>query len=101
VGCHVFEFDGRLKYVRAGEGGVASEPVEDVLWNEKKRQNEVCATGLGMSRIVWADFYGEARQRARQRLRSEYAVTLRRFGPGLPEHLAAFERQMRGRRRAS
>lgn len=61
----------------------------------------MCATGLGMSRIVWDDFYGEARQRAKQRLRSEYAVTLRRFGAVLPEHLAEFERQMRGRRRAS
>lgn len=101
VGCHLFEFDGRVKYRRADEGGVATEPLEDVLWREKKRQNDVCAVGLGMSRIVWDDFYGAARQAAKQRLRSEYAVTLRRFGAELPEHLAVFERQMRGRRRAS
>jgi len=100
VGCHVFEFDGRIKYRRTDQGGVADRPVEDVLWDEKKRQREVCAVGLGMSRIIWADFYGDARVKARARLRGEYDVTERRFGPVLPEHLARFAQEMKGRRRA-
>lgn len=95
VGCHVFEFDGRIKYLRATRGGVADRPVEDVLWDEKKRQQLVCAEGLGMSRIIWEDFWGPARARARKRLLAEYAVTEARFGPRLPEHLARFAATMR------
>jgi hypothetical protein len=90
VGCHVFEFDGRIKYRRAADGGVAHKSVEDVLWDEKKRQRLVCAEGLGMSRIIWEDFWGPARARARKRLLAEYAVTEARFGSRLPEHLARF-----------
>jgi hypothetical protein len=101
VGCHVFEFDGRIKYQRAGNGGVADRPVEDVLWDERKRQQEICALGLGMSRIIWSDFYGPARDKARQRLLEEYAVTVRRFGQDLPEPLASFAAAMQGRRHAS
>lgn len=100
VGCHVFEFDGRVKYRRVEDGGVADRPIEDVLWDEKKRQGEVCAVGLGMSRIIWADFFGAARVKALQRLRGEYDVTERRFGSVLPEHLARFAREMKARRRA-
>lgn len=98
VGCHVFEFDGRIKYRRADYGGVADRPVEDVLWDERKRQQEICALGLGMSRIIWADFYGPARDKARQRLLGEYAVTTRRFGNDLPDALASFAAAMQGRR---
>jgi hypothetical protein len=98
VGCHVFEFDGRIKYRRVDNGGVADRPVEDVLWDERKRQQEICALGLGMSRIIWSDFYGPARDKARQRLLEEYAVTERRFGSDLPEELARFAAEMQGRR---
>jgi hypothetical protein len=100
VGCHVFEFDGRIKYQRVEQGGVADRPVEEVVWDERKRQQEICAVGLGMSRIIWSDFYGQARVKARERLREEYAVTERRFGAELPEHLAQFAAEMQGRRRA-
>ena len=101
VGCHVFEFDGRIKYQRVDNGGVADRPVEDVLWDERKRQQEICALGLGMSRIIWSDFYGPARDKARQRLLEEYAVTARRFGQDLPEPLASFAAAMQGGRQAS
>jgi hypothetical protein len=55
VGCHVFEFDGRLKYRRTDEGGIAERP-EDVIWEEKKRERLIAAEGVGVSRIVWEDF---------------------------------------------
>jgi hypothetical protein len=99
VGCHVFEFDGRIKYQRVENGGVADRPVEDVVWDERQRQQEICALGLGMSRIIWSDFYGTARDRARQRLLDEYAVTERRFGFELPADLVDFAAEMQGRRR--
>ena len=79
----------------AADGGVADKPVEDVLWDEKKRQRLVCAEGLGMSRIIWEDFWGPARVRARNRLLAEYAVTEARFGSRLPERLARFAATVR------
>lgn len=87
VGCHVFEFDGRLKYRTREAGGVAQRPVDDVLWDERTRERMICAEGLGMSRVVWDELLGAARERTLARLRSEYDVTVARFGDVLPEHL--------------
>lgn len=39
VGRHLFEFDGRLKYRGRASGGVADRPIEDVLWDEKRRED--------------------------------------------------------------
>ena len=50
-----------------------------------------------MSRIIWEDLWGAARERAKARLRAEYRLTATRFGTVLPEHLAAYSRRMRGR----
>ena len=63
VGCHVFEFDGRQKYRTAEHGGLATRELEDVVWAEKLREIEIRELGLGVSRIVWADLWGERRQR--------------------------------------
>lgn len=101
LGCHMIEFDGRLKYRDRARGGVADRPIEDVLWDERQRQRLICAHGLGMSRLVWDDFWGAARPRALARLRAEYQVTLQRFGPTLPVDLQLYADQLRGRRRAS
>lgn len=98
VGCHLFEFDGRLKIRSVGRGGVAEAEVEQVLWDERRRQQEICALGLGMSRLTWDDFWGAARDRARRRLAEEYAVTEARFGSTLPAHLEESARRLRGRR---
>jgi hypothetical protein len=99
LGCHVFEFDGRIKYLRPHHGGVADRPVEDVLWDEKKRQTEICAEGVGMSRIVWDDFWGAARAAAVRRLRAELDLSLVRFGDRLPAQLEAFASQLTDARR--
>ena len=71
IGRHVFEFDGKLKYHRPEDGGVATERAEEVVWREKQRQDWVCGFKLGMSRIVWADLWGDARRRALGRLARE------------------------------
>lgn len=88
VGNHIFEVDGRAKYRPVEQGGLAVVPGDQVLWDEKQRQREICAEGLGMSRIVWADFWGERRELAKKRLRAEVEVTRSRFGPDLSERLA-------------
>lgn len=98
VGCHVFEVDGRIKYLPATRGGVADRRIEDVLWDEKRRERDVCAEGLGVSRIIWEDFWGKGRSQAVARLGIDYAQTCQRFGDRLPAQLAEFASRMRGRR---
>jgi hypothetical protein len=97
VGCHVFEFDGRIKFRRPDQGGVADRPVEDVLWDERTRQSEICAEGLGMSRVVWDELLGAPRDRTLARLGREYAVTSAQFGDVLPERLARSAAEIRQR----
>jgi hypothetical protein len=98
VGCHLFEFDGRLKFLRADRGGVATRPVEDILWDEKRRQTDVCGNGLGMSRIVWQDFWPPHRAPALARLAQEVALSRARFGDELPPRLVEFARHARSAR---
>jgi hypothetical protein len=90
VGCHLFECEGMLKLIPAERGGVASEPPEAVVWKQQNRRTEICAEGFGMSRIVWADCFGPGRDKARDRLRKEYAVTEARFGKEPAPHLLDF-----------
>lgn len=97
VGCHVFEFDGRVKYRRTEDGGVADRPIEDVLWDERTRERLVCAEGLGMSRVVWDDLFGARREQTKRRLQAEYLLTVRRLGSTLPDHLARSAAEIRAR----
>lgn len=99
VGCHLFEFDGRVKFRSVEQGGLAERPVEDIVWDERERQRHICAEGVGMSRVTWDELFGRARKDTLARLGAEYAVTLARFGDVLPPHLTAFAEKMRGRRR--
>lgn len=99
IGCHLFEFDGRLKFLPETRNGVATRPAEEVVWDEKLRQDAVCAEGLGMSRVVWEDLLGGRVRLTEQRLRAEFEATARRYGTELPEHLARFAEQVRRRRR--
>ena len=101
VGRHMFEFDGRVKSRSVSDGGLADRELEQVLWDERARQREVCATGLGMSRIYWKDFWGAERERAKARIVREQAVTELRFGPDLSPEQAEFAAAMRGRRSRS
>lgn len=79
LGRHMFEIDGRLKYEPAAAGGYAEDPAA-ALWDEKLRQDFVTGFKLGVSRIVWADFWGSRREEALVRLRREYLDTQARFG---------------------
>jgi hypothetical protein len=94
LGCHVVEFDGRLKFRRPEHGGVADRAIEDILWDERTRQNLVCGEGLGMSRVIWDDVMPRQWSATVERIAREHEVTRRRFGDVLPAHLARFAAQM-------
>lgn len=49
----VGEFDGRLKYTRAA--GLGASPAEQVVWEEKLREDALRARGLKVVRWVWDD----------------------------------------------
>lgn len=89
VGRHLFEFDGRLKYRMAEGGGISLRAVDDVLWDEKTRQDFLTGFKLGMSRVVWDDLFGRRREQLKVRLRREFDDTGRRFGNDIAD-LAPF-----------
>ena len=84
VGRHLFEFDGRKKYLRVDKGGVARDP-DQAVWEEKKRQDWLLGYQLGMSRLIWADFWGDRRRVAMERVAREYALTCARFGTSIDD----------------
>jgi len=90
VGRHIFECHGKIKVLQPEEGGVASTSAANVLWDMRKRQTLICAQGFGLSEIYWEDLFGDARERAKRRLRREFEVTTSRLGRALPEHLRRF-----------
>lgn len=98
VGRHLIEADGFIKIVPAELGGVADVDARRALWEERKRQQLVCGDGFGMTRLDYADHWGAARERAKERLLAENAVTVRRFGTELTPEQAEFAARMRGRR---
>jgi hypothetical protein len=51
-----------------------------VLWREKTRQDWLTGFKLGMSRVIWDDLFGVAREQTKVRLEREYRETCRRFG---------------------
>jgi len=72
---HLFEIDGKLKYFLQQQGRTP----EEILWEEKLRQDFISGFKLGVSRITWFDCHA-GRQAARRRLAREYADTVERFG---------------------
>jgi hypothetical protein len=100
VGLHLFEVDGKVKYTPVEDGGVATKPLTQVVWEEKKRERLIRRAGLGVSRIIYADFWPPQRAEALVRLREEYDDTVARWGDVLPEHLVRNARRLRGERSA-
>jgi len=97
VGNHIFECDGRIKFLPPERGGVAVRPVEDVLWDEKKRERLIAAQGLGVSRILFEDYWGSKRTMAIKRMQAEYAISEARFGLELDPRLARDATEIRAR----
>lgn len=49
----VGEFDGRVKYSRHAGNDDAVDP--EVVWREKRREDDIRATGLSVARWLWSD----------------------------------------------
>jgi len=56
------EFDGKVKYTR--QEYMQGRSIEDVVWDEKVRQDRLCAPGRGMVRWLWDVALSPARLRA-------------------------------------
>ena len=84
VGRHVFEFDGKVKFVRVADGGVAERDPVEVLWAQKERQDFITGFKLGVSRVTYRDL-GVGRPQAVARLRREFADTVVRFGTDISD----------------
>lgn len=100
LGRQLFEFDGRIKYQDPQDGGVADRELEQILWEERRRQGEVTDEGFGMTRLTYADHWGVAREEAERRVRRDYDDTTRRYGTELTPQQAELAARLRGRRSA-
>jgi hypothetical protein len=98
IGRHLVEFDGREKFRSRLDGGLREVDLEQLIWDERRRQHEMCAEGFGMTRFVYADYWGDRRERAIERLTRENAVTVARFGTALTPQQAELAARLRGRR---
>lgn len=97
VGRHLFEFDGRIKYRHPDEGGVDPRELERIIWDQRRRETDVTDEGFGMTRLVYADHFGEARDAAQERIKRDVAATSARFGAVLtPEEAELARRARRG-----
>ena len=84
VGRHVVECDGRLKYRRPEQGGVAADP-DRALWEEKRRQDFITGFKLGMSRLTYADVMPDRWRATGERIHREHAETTRLFGSSIAD----------------
>lgn len=93
VGRHVFEFDGRLKYLPPEAGGVTPDP-DRSPWEEKLRQDWLHRHRLGASRVIWNDLWGVGLRRLPHRLLAEYRETEARWGTSVDDlaHLIVVRR---------
>ena len=80
-----FEFDGAKKYLRQERGGLAVVDPDQVVWQEKQREDWLRGYRLGMSRLVWADYWGARRELAKERLRREYEATCAAYGTDISD----------------
>lgn len=70
------EFDGRVKYGRMSGGG--DREVADIVWAEKRREDDLRATGASVVRWLWNDATDGARLVA---LLARYGITTARRQP--------------------
>jgi len=80
---HCFECDGRLKYRTQVNLIGVQVSAEDVVWEEKQREDALRALGLGVSRLVWkdtmADAFNRVSARVWQEIRSQDAAGRRQW----------------------
>ena len=85
VGRLVVEFDGRAKYQRQDGGGLAERPVDEVLWEEKKRQDWVCSFQLRVERVIWSELWAPQRAITIQRLVRAHGAVTAQYGTDISD----------------
>lgn len=80
IGRHLIEVDGLLKY----RPGQSREP-EEVLREEKSRQDWLSGFKLGISRLTWTDVWPLGQPQVLRRLERELADTEQRFGSDISD----------------
>ena len=98
VGRHLIEFDGWVKYRRPEAGGVAKKRPDEVLWDEKRRQDWLCGFDLGMSRVTWDEVMPARWELTRDRVAREVMATHLRFGTDISDLAPYVIREPRRRR---
>ncbi|GAA1476959.1 hypothetical protein GCM10009623_14050 [Nocardioides aestuarii] len=98
VGRHLVEFNGRVKYRSTAEGGLRDGDLEELMWQERRREADERSAGFGVTPLVYADFFGDRRAHAKARLMREEALTRSRHGTALTAEMTAFADRWRGRR---
>jgi hypothetical protein len=76
---HLGEFDGRIKY-----GGIPDDhrSPQQIVFDEKRREDAMRSQLLGMSRWTWADIDPEREHRTAQRVAAEIAQSHRLYARG-------------------
>jgi len=85
VGRLVVEFDGRAKYTRVEAGGVATQPFDELLWEEKKRQDWVCSFRLRMERVTWGELWSPHRDQTKERLMIAFREITAMYGTDISD----------------
>jgi hypothetical protein len=95
VGRHLFEFDGRVKYQHPDDGGLDRRELEQIMWEQRRRETDLTDERFGVTRLIYADHFGDARDAAEQRVRREFGVTTQRYGTELTAHEIEIARRAR------
>jgi predicted transcriptional regulator of viral defense system len=78
---HCFECDGKLKYREQVNLRGVPVKADDVVWDEKQREDKIRGAGFGMSRLVWKDTtpraFAGAKERVWREIRLQDAARLR------------------------
>lgn len=96
ISWHTFELDGKIKYDVDGPYA-RGRSAQQILYDEKQREDFVRGEEYGVTRFGWADLWGRRRRDLQARCHRDIALTRRRVGEhawaiGLEETRAALER---------
>ena len=65
------------------------------MWEQRRRETDVTDERFGMTRLIYADHFGEARDAAEQRVRRDFEATTQRYGTELTAREIALARRAR------
>ena len=75
--CHLGEFDGKRKYTRDIQPG---EDPGEVVFREKRREDEMRREGAGMSRWIWQDLDPRRQLATVRQIEADMLDSARRYG---------------------